>query len=253
MKNREYWQERVGKETWKLYNDLEKNNKKLQKFYNKAIEDLESELAVTLSKINNGKPTLSDMYKYNRLNKLKSNISNIVKELGKDVNKHTKKQIIDTIKKEYKVMGDVIGLDFSLPNKKVIEMMINNPWSGDVFSERIWENQRVLAKNLNELLVRGLIQGKSVKTMTDEMVKKINSNLVYTHRLVRTETMHFLNESCKERYKDAEIEYVEVLAAEDERTCDICGEEHLKKYRIDEAPILPLHPNCRCTIIPVID
>ncbi|MGL5764488.1 MAG: minor capsid protein [Sarcina sp.] len=252
MGNRDYWQKRVSKETWDLYNNLEKNNKELRNFYNNAIKDIEREIAITFAKINNGNPTLSDMYKYDRLNKLKANMNNVVKNLSKEIDKHTKNQISNAIKKEYKKIGKLLNLDFAMPNEKLMEMLMSNPWSGEVFSNRIWENNRVLAKNLNEILTRGLAQGKTVKNITDEMVKKMNSSLANTHRLVRTETMHFLNESCKERYKDADIKYVEMLAAEDERTCSICGEEHLKKYKIDEAPTLPLHPNCRCTIIPII-
>ncbi|MEG0709493.1 MAG: hypothetical protein RR481_04600, partial [Longicatena sp.] len=38
-----------------------------------------------------------------------------------------------------------------------------------------------------------------------------------------------------------------------ERTCEICGTNHEREYDIDKAPILPCHPGCRCTCLPVID
>lgn len=44
-----------------------------------------------------------------------------------------------------------------------------------------------------------------------------------------------------------------IYVAKDEITCEICGIRHGKKYKIDKRPILPFHPNCRCTLIPVID
>lgn len=64
--------------------------------------------------------------------------------------------------------------------------------------------------------------------------------------------MHYLNESAFKAYKDGGCEEVEIYAAKDERTCEICGTRHEKKYKIDKIPILPFHPNCRCTYLPVI-
>ena len=65
--------------------------------------------------------------------------------------------------------------------------------------------------------------------------------------------MHYLNESAFKAYKDGGCEEVEIYAAKDERTCEICGTRHQKKYKIDKRPILPFHPNCRCTYLPVIN
>ena len=38
--------------------------------------------------------------------------------------------------------------------------------------------------------------------------------------------MHYLNDATLQRYKDADVKYVQILAARDERTCDICGGYH---------------------------
>lgn len=37
----------------------------------------------------------------------------------------------------------------------------------------------------------------------------------------------------------------------DSRTCDLCREDHGKKFKLGEEPSLPRHPNCRCWYIPV--
>lgn len=50
-----------------------------------------------------------------------------------------------------------------------------------------------------------------------------------------------------------QVTKVQWWAAEDERTCETCGANHEKEYDIDKAPILPCHPGCRCTWLPVID
>ena len=54
--------------------------------------------------------------------------------------------------------------------------------------------------------------------------------------------MHYLNESAFKAYKDGGCEEVEIYTAKDERTCEICGTRHQKKYKIDKRPILPFHP-----------
>ena len=65
--------------------------------------------------------------------------------------------------------------------------------------------------------------------------------------------MHYLNESSKKAYQDAGVEKLQYWAAEDERTCEVCGSYHEEIMAYDEIPILPLHPNCRCTYIPIIE
>lgn len=65
--------------------------------------------------------------------------------------------------------------------------------------------------------------------------------------------MHYLNEASRKGYKDAGVQKVQFWAAEDERTCETCGAMHEKIYPIEKAPILPLHPHCRCTWLPVLE
>lgn len=251
-KNSEYWANRVANETWNKYNSYEEQNKNLLEFYKEAILDIEEELYRLMIKIGE-KPTLTDMHDNNRLTKLKKKMEGIVKELTEKTIEHNKDQLIEAIKEQYKDVSIAIGKeDFSLPKKREMEMMLNNPWSGMNYSERVWENNRVLASNLNEILTRGLIQGKSVMDMTKELNDRMMKGFNRSHTLIRTEVMHYMNESSLKSYKDANVKEVEIYAAEDERTCEHCGSEHTKVYKIDKAPILPFHPRCRCTYLPVI-
>ena len=64
---------------------------------------------------------------------------------------------------------------------------------------------------------------------------------------------HYLNESAFKAYKDGGCEEVQLWVAKDERTCKVYGAKHSKKYKVNKRPVLPLHANCRCTYIPVID
>lgn len=253
MKSSEYWEGRIAKKNWNTYNNLEKKNELLKEFYEESILDLEDEIHKVLIKLGNN-PMLSDLHKYNRLTDLKKNMNNILKGLTKKVEKHSIGQFKDAFNSGYKnTMKGLDEIDFALPNQKLIEKLLEYPWSGETFSERLWENTRVLANNLNEVLVRGLVQGKSITEMTQELENRMYKGLNNSHRLVRTETMHYLNESAKQAYTDAGVDEMQIWAAEDERTCKVCGKLHKKVFKSNKLPILPIHPNCRCTYIPIVD
>ena len=70
--------------------------------------------------------------------------------------------------------------------------------------------------------------------------------------MARTETMYAFNTGLTNEYASHGIEAVEWLAAYDERVCEQCAPLMGQKFPIDEAPDCPLHPQCRCTLLPVI-
>ena len=61
MKSNQYWINRVSKITWQRYNDLEQENKKLLKFYQQAIDQVERELAKIAIKMQSN-PSLSNQH-----------------------------------------------------------------------------------------------------------------------------------------------------------------------------------------------
>lgn len=254
MKNSEYWEKRIAKNTWNIYNSLEQKNKALLEMYQEASTSISDELYKLAEKMKTATPMLSDMHRFNRLTKLQENINSIIKELGNDLENFGKKNMYEGFSNNYKTIMEALGqIDFAMPNKKLMEQLLNKPWLGSNFSERLWKNTKVLAMNLNDILTTGLVQGKTVTEMAIQLNNRMNQGFNAAHRLVRTETMHYLNESSFMAYKDAGCEKVQYWAAEDERTCPRCGMKHGNTYSLKDRPILPLHANCRCTYLPVID
>lgn len=96
-------------------------------------------------------------------------------------------------------------------------------------------------------------QGKTATEIAITLHNRMGQGFNDCHRLVRTETMHYLNDATLHRYKDADVKYVQIWAALDERTCDTCGDYHENIYPIEKCPHVPFHANCRCTILPVMD
>ena len=70
--------------------------------------------------------------------------------------------------------------------------------------------------------------------------------------IARTETLRAGNDAAKSRYEKAGIQQVQWIAAYDDRVCPICEGLHDEVFNLGEEPEIPAHPNCRCTLIPII-
>lgn len=247
MNSGEYWEGRIAENTWNAYNSLEEKNRELLEFYLKASENIRNELYKIAEQMQEeGVLSRTEMYDQQKLQKLEKKYREIAYELGKQVEKLATDNMQDGFREVYKqVTSELVDVDFAMPNKKLMEKLLNEPWKGDSFSGRLWGNQKKLAVGLNTILLTGMQQGKTVTETAVRLHNFVGNNFENCHRLVRTETMHYLNNSTLQRYKDTGLRYVRVWAAIDERTCETCGVGgyHDKVYTIDKAPILPLHPN----------
>lgn len=256
-KNSEYWEKRIASNIWKTYNSLEERNREILEFYQDASRDVRNELYDLAEKHSrHGVLGRTDTYNQKHYEKLEKRLEEIILILGQATEKTSVKSMQDGFQEVYKNtaigMGDI---DYAMPNKKLMEKLLEEPWRGGNFSNRLWKNQKKLLSGLNDILRTGLQQGKTVTEMAVNLHNYIGQGFNDCHRLVRSESMHYLNSASMQRYKDAGVEYVQIWAALDERTCEICGVNgyHGKVYPIDKCPILPFHPNCRCTIIPCFD
>jgi|LGOV01.1.fsa_nt_gb SPP1 gp7 family putative phage head morphogenesis protein len=249
-----YWEKRIANNIWELYNKSEIRNRELLKAYQKVSDDITKNLYKLSEKINNGEIlTRSEMYRNNRLRILQKKYSIILKDLATGIEKKVSNDLIKGMEANAKNIADQLGYEFTVPNKGIFEQTLKEPWKGSNFSKRLWKNTGKLNQELNNILVTGLAQGKTVTQMAIQLNNVMNKGFNNAHRLIRTETMHYLNQSSLQTYKEAGVKKVQFWAAEDERTCEICGVMHGKEYDIDKAPILPLHPLCRCCYLPVIE
>lgn len=134
-----------------------------------------------------------------------------------------------------------------------VEHVISYPWSGAMFSDRLWQNKQALVYNVREILTQGIIQGKSIDTMTQALANKMGQSYKVAERLIRTETNYIHSASSIAAYKAADIEQYEFMATLSVHTCDICGELDGKVFAVKDAVpgtnCNPMHPNCRCTTI----
>lgn len=138
-------------------------------------------------------------------------------------------------------------------NEEVVENALSYPWSGAMFSDRLWRNKEQLLFSTRQILTQGCIQGKSIDAMTQALAGQMGQSYKAAERLIRTETSHFHNEASKQAYEAAGIDEFEFLASLSERTCEVCGNldhQHFpRKDALTGTNYPPMHPNCRCTTI----
>lgn len=143
-------------------------------------------------------------------------------------------------------------------NHRAIREIIEYPYAGKMFSDRIWTNKKSLLKYIKNDITEGIIRGDSIQKLGQTLKQKENVTTYQAERLIRTETNYIMNTGHKHGYKDSGIiDKLEILVTDDHRTCKICQEYSERTVSVDKCQsgknIPPFHPNCRCTIIGIID
>lgn len=174
-------------------------------------------------------------------------------ELFSDIYERGYYSSVDAISRQY---GRYIE-DFTLLPKSAIEAAVSEPWSGAHFSTRVWANTDKVAKAASEIVTAGLLSGEGTAKMAKKLDSAVNSGIYAAERLVRTETLHFLNKGQLESYIEYGDEEYEYLATLDARTCRTCGALDMKVFPVSAAQegvnYPTMHPNCRCTTVPHVD
>jgi SPP1 gp7 family putative phage head morphogenesis protein len=117
-----------------------------------------------------------------------------------------------------------------------------------------------IAKQIKATLADRVRQEQTLQ----EMIEAINAlfdpedvNQSRSLTIVRTEIMVAVNQGIKDRYKERGVKKLEWLTVMDFKDamnpCEACEELDGKIFALDEVPPCPLHPRCRCTLLPVVE
>ena len=109
-----------------------------------------------------------------------------------------------------------------------------------------------LAKRTSRSLVEGFEKSETINQLTRRVKDVTDFGTNRAEMIARTETMRAVNSAARDRYQQAGVEKVEWLTAWDDRVCPECEDLHGEIFDLGDAPDLPVHPNCRCTLAPVI-
>lgn len=166
--------------------------------------------------------------------------------------------LIGLFTEQYKEVSELMGVMAPVINREAIKTIIEYPYAGKMFSDRIWDNKDALVKHIKQNLTAGIIRGDSIQKMSRQLKKDLNVLYYQAERLVRTETNYAMNQGHLKGYADSGVvEKYEFLAAIDSRTSKLCKNQNGKVYKLSDATVgvnfPPLHPHCRSTVIPVLE
>lgn len=135
----------------------------------------------------------------------------------------------------------------------IIEDITSYPWSGAMFSERLWKNTNALIFGSREIITQGMIEGKSVAVMSKSLSDFMGRSYKAAERLIRTETNHFHNAGVLRSMKEHKVAWYEYMATLDARTCAVCGALDGQHFKLEDAVpgvnYPPIHPNDRCCVV----
>ena len=145
---------------------------------------------------------------------------------------------------------------FDLIPESRVKAILSTNWSGQMFSQRVWDNTNALADGLKHDMLVGIMAGKSEQHMTDDIMSRCGVGAFEARRLVRTETTCVANMAELYGYKELDIDEYEFSACLDSRTSDLCRELDGKVFKRNSAQagvnLPPMHPFCRSTTLPVL-
>lgn len=256
-----YWGDRMARAQAIKYNKNQREiDKMMRKYYQSLSKQVIADFEATYDKLVAGlldgrQPSPADLYKLPKYWEMQKQLDLRLTRLGRKqiaaLTRGFRTQFYDTYK--------VIKLDglkaFNTIDDGAVNQLINQVWCADgkSWSTRIWENVAHLKETLNEGLIHTVVTGRKTSDLKKDLQERFSVSYHRADTLVRTELAHVQTQAAQQRYKDYGITEYEFYADPDERTCEVCGKLHGKKFPISSVPKVPQHPNCRCAILPVVN
>ena len=201
--------------------------------------------------------TLAARSRMSHLDSLKAQIDMEMVKLIFGVEDSAKNALTSVYRDTFIEVTKDLGIN-AIVSRDKIKTVLDRPWSGANFSERLWSNTDKLAQTVKQEIVNGMIQGINLQTMAKRVSERFETAKKNdVERLLRTEVNYTLNQATLDGYKEAGIEKYEFSATLDSRTSQICSELHGEVFEIKKIAVglnyPPMHPRCRSTTIPIID
>lgn len=235
-------------------------NEQLQRYYGRAAKKLIKEFELTYNKllatVGADKPiTPADLYKLDKYWQMQGQLQKELQKLGNQQIVLLQNKFFNQFNEIYRAIALNSDLAFGTIDNAMVNQMITSIWCADgkSWSDRVWNNTNLLQQTLNDGLIDCVVTGKKPSQLKAILQDRFNVAYSNADMIVRTETAHIQTQAAQQRYKDYGIQEVEIYVDEDERTCPICSKLEGKRYPIHGVMPVPIHPRCRCCIIPVVE
>lgn len=262
-----YWVERQERAKQKLTDKgIDKINEILKKYYQtcmrSVIGDFEAVYDKFLATKEEGKEqSPATLYSLDKYWQMQGHLKDELQKLGDKEAELLSKEFTEQYMSIYKAAALPSNKSFSTINKSFARQMINQIWCADgkTWSQRIWGNIARLQETLNESLISCVVTGKKTTELKKQLQERFGVSYRQANTLVRTEMSNIANQAAKQKYQDSGLTKYEFLGREETDGCGHSPDCHkldgqiflLAEMKVGvNAP--PMHPNCRCSIAPVV-
>jgi SPP1 gp7 family putative phage head morphogenesis protein len=257
-------QQQVMKNNLKAFEDEAKLEKVLGEIYRDCQKQILANVTETIAKVKKAGGTWS-YANQSALTRSRGLFDQITAELNK---LGQKEQAVftqglgniytDQFLRQVYTLGQSITVkaNFNRLNPALVKRTLDYPWSGAMFSDRIWLDKETLEKNLRVGLTQSMILGEGIPEITERINKNIGTAQYNAERLARTETKRVTYVAHNDAYEDLGVEQVKYYTSGMKSASEVCGtckKDNGKIFKRGEEPTLPRHPNCKCVYIPVVE
>ena len=252
-KNAKYWKDRAIRMEEDKEKMAEALSERTRKSYARSFKRLERYIDALYAQIqDNGleSMTRTDLYNLQKYVALRDKIAQEIEGLAVQDNERLSKLLDDIAVGTYESNCKEMGIDFSIVSEQQAKAIASQNWTGVRFSSRIWGNANDFNARVMSDIEEMVIGGKSPDKLKKKLIEDYSIKFHEADRLIRTEASHAYNSAALQSYIDAGLQEIDFLAESD--CCDLCKPYSKKRYPVEEAPVIPVHPNCRCTYLPVV-
>ena len=263
----DYWIDRDEETKRRIMEKTDEElERQLKKYYrqsrNSVIDEFEATYDKLIATIQKGKePTPADLYKLDKYWQMQGKIAKELTKLGDKQAAAMSKKFVEQWAQTYIQLAINTDLYFGEVDRRIAFQMVNQIWCADgkSWSQRIWNNIGKLQETLNESLIECVVTGKKTTELRNMLQYRFDVSYSQADTIIRTETAHIQTQAAAQRYMDLGIEKYLILGNEN----DSCGSHKVNCSDMDRQEFFfsemqigvnapPFHPNCKCTIKPIV-
>jgi len=109
-----------------------------------------------------------------------------------------------------------------------------------------------MKKEMLRHISTGILEGKSIYKIQKALQSTINITKTRATMIARTEIIRSYNQGAINQYKKVGVKKWKWICSYDDRTCEACASRDGNIYKMGEMQP-PAHPQCRCSVSPIVD
>lgn len=253
-RNNKYWRERAIEQEAGIDRLSTETAEKMARLYRRSYRRLTREIDALYAEILDNSMedlTRTQLYELKHYKALREAVARELGELATEEDAALTSLLEYITNDTYRGNLGAFGIEFSMVDELSAKSIVTENWSGISYSSRIWKNANGFTTRVMDDVERLVIDGRMPADVKRQLMRDYTVSWHEADRLIRTETSHAYNKAARDSYIAAGIDKCEYLAESD--CCDICAEFKGRKMPTMNFPELPMHPNCRCTIVPIVE